>query len=471
MKTIIYTTKSIDVKTNTDSKILIIIGETIRNARNNNADCIILNDFYPAILKKEKNFAHLKEIIIPIKITPITCLFTFGLRSLLKGQIKIEKKLYSNIYSENFEHYITLSVHPRKNRLDQRDFYPPDWTSLKLLQEIDKLKIKYVSLRWPEQILSNAPLSDVDLLVDDEDAIKLRALLESHIGTKAVDIHTVHGGEPGRGDQMAYFPPHIAKQILENRILLSEQGGQVPNLNDQFRSLAYHAVFNKGVESGLSPTPKKPAQGKIFEELKRLQKYTNIRTNLSLPELLSFLKAENWMPPLDMVVRKSHKNKWLRIAFDLNKDLDAGLNYSYFAVFIRKKAKDWNISERLECRIENDGFKIIASAELDPKQVEVAASQIRGGNWSAGLWPISGGPPFKILLIEDKKQIKPTRSQKRGSPSVHNARIFEKNKWRNFFNSENLPHEQSNILHTSDSNQETIEYLNLLFPDWVEKLR
>ena len=49
---------------------------------------------------------------------------------------------------------------------------------------------------------------------------------------------------------IAYYPPHLASQILKTRRRL-ECGVWVPSPREYFLSLTYHALFHKGFNAGL----------------------------------------------------------------------------------------------------------------------------------------------------------------------------------------------------------------------------
>ena len=136
---------------------------------------------------------------------------------------------------------------------------PPTTDLGKVFQNLNDAGISYVVLRnWqelPEQYIVGDH-SDIDLLVDDQDverfieitraakmdADPMRPRFRIPIGKRklgrehvCVDLRRISDG---------YYPQAFAERILENRV--SEKCFYVPNPEDHYDSLLYHAVFHKG---------------------------------------------------------------------------------------------------------------------------------------------------------------------------------------------------------------------------------
>lgn len=474
MNTVIYTRTKRNVSKIWDKDTYkTIVGATRDEAKLNNADVAVFFDDYPYLLGKDKYFTHLKKVLIPMRPIPMLYLFLLGGRYIHRGLLCNKQVIIDEKITGKKQKFLSFDVMPKKNRMTQRDFYPADWSSMKMLQEIDKLGLSYVLMRWPNKVINNEPMNDLDILIADEDAPKLRRFLKNYIGTKPIDIHTVHGGEPGRGDHMAYFPPHIAEKVLKDRVKMSKNGGAVPCMQDQFNTLAYHAVINKGPKSGLSENHEdsRAQTSKMYKELNRLKTELKLDTPLTLNGLLNYIIHIDWLPPMDMIVKKSHNNKWLIKAMDINHDLTAGLKGSYFLFILRDVVNEWGIIEEFENILKEHKFRILHSKALTAEQKKRASSSIRGGNWSSGPWKKSGGYPCHIILIEDPHPEQPSKKQRKEMPGILNARIFLKRTWRRLFNERRPVEQRANFAHTSDNNHETIEYLEIIAPELIKKLK
>src|SRR5688572_4164903 len=68
-----------------------------------------------------------------------------------------------------------------------------------------------------------------------------------------------------------------------------------------------------------------------------------------------------------------------------------------------------------------EGFAVLETSVLDPEGARRAAARIRGGNWSGGPWPVSGGPPAIVIAAFD---CFPCMEHLAESPcAYHNVRI------------------------------------------------
>ena len=118
--------------------------------------------------------------------------------------------------------------------------------------------------------------------------------------------------------------------------------------------------------------------------------------------------------------------------------------------------------------IERHGFQIVEAFTFNPEQAERAARNIRGGNWTAGPWKHSGGPPAAAIVVYDSNPIRPSRRQRRRFPLVANARFMSKDAIRAAFN-EGLPESaHCNVIHSSDTDHEAIDYLRIIAPERVD---
>ena len=472
MNTIIYSKANNGETIWQQSDRLTVIGASAGEAKNNNASRAILSWFYPIILRRERYFGHLKEVWLPLRFLPILVALICGLRHLMKGGLKINRIEKSDMPTGLLKYYIVVTCHSKKSNGTQRDFYPPYWSALDLLTRMDKANIKYLLLRWPLKVLADTPMEHIDILISNEGAPVMREMLAKHVGIKSVDLYTVNGSEVGRRTYVAYFPPVMAEALLSTRQPLSKTCGFIPSDSDQFKCLAYHAVFEEWTKSGLQVDvdERNSKNGEFYDELKRLRDHSSIACGLSLMELVDYLRAENWLPPMDMIVTKSYRKRWLRDVFDISDNVQADLKNSYFVFILRDVIKGWDELDELREMIENDGFSIMIDRPLSTEERSRVELGSRGGNWSAGPWQSEGGKPYHLMLVSDSCPLEVSRSQKTKTPAVINARILRKGHWRRALNERRAESDRANFIHTSDNNRDTIDYLNLIDPSLIETL-
>src|SRR5690554_1025291 len=123
---------------------------------------------------------------------------------------------------------------------------------MRFLEILNKRKVEYVLLRWWENLPEIPEGEDLDILVRDEHRDLMKDLVtfrDNGTGHKC-DIYTLTGSNFGSHRGLPYFQFNLAKTLLQTRILY--RGAYVPSPQSYFASLAYHAVFHKGLGSGLS---------------------------------------------------------------------------------------------------------------------------------------------------------------------------------------------------------------------------
>lgn len=106
-------------------------------------------------------------------------------------------------------------------------------------------RVRYVVPRWFENLPHLSRGEDIDLLVYDEDEPRVRRLLRPKslpqrlFGASRIkcDVKTVSSG---------YYPKQASMRMID-RASLHPSGARVPNAEDYFYSLAYHALYHKGM--------------------------------------------------------------------------------------------------------------------------------------------------------------------------------------------------------------------------------
>ena len=330
-----------------------------------------------------------------------------------------------------------------------RKYSPRSFLSLLTLK-----KINYVLLRWPEKIIRNDNLTDVDILVADESTI----LIEKYIvrnpftGGIRLDIFSTSGMPGYNYKNMAYFPPHVANQILKTAII-SEQNIKLPSPINYYKSLLFHLVYHKSKvlfnhkdSSSFNSIDLEinPENSKHLKEAQNTINKPPLKEPITLRKIHQYLKNSKWSPPLDMLLKLSINNYVLtEIASSFKKSFD--IREGLIVFIIRDNPLREEVINYVISNLPKYNFKLLSNNYLTSKQVKVVSAQFRGGNWGGGSFTNKqGGSPYYYLIVLDKKPTSPPRSIKNQHPLLesYNAFIF-KNAIRNKFN--------SNIIHSSDS--------------------
>ena len=327
-------------------------------------------------------------------------------------------------------------------------------------------------LRWFETLPHVAGGEDLDLLVADQSLPAVRGVprQRARLAGRRPLLRVRAPGADYR--KLPYYPPVFGGTTAQPRQV--HRGlFRVPCPQDHFLSLAYHAVYHKGLASGLAANrDSKPVTTNAEHDYARILQHLTDRLGIdvaiTLADLDEYLDSQGWRPPHDMLVRLARKNKWLRT---LVKRAADGETESGLAVFLlRREALHRGGVTRAEKLIADHGFQIVETILLEPSRIETVARSLRGGNWGAGPWPVSGGPPVAAIVVHDPAPIRPTRRQQRKFPLLTNARLLKKEEIRDAFNANRPPNEHCNVIHSSDNDREARDYLRIVSPATCEAI-
>jgi hypothetical protein len=354
-----------------------------------------------------------------------------------------------------------------------RRFIPHRLGVPEFFRHLQQHDVQYTVLRWFESLPDVAPGEDIDLLVADRDLESVRALLDAGPGIQPVDLYSVTGLPGADFQRMPYYPPHVAEEMLTHTVM--HHGlYRIPAQREHFLSLSYHALYHKGVSSGLPvEATKKPAVGfsdhDYLAALRRLAAQAGFTTPITLHDLDSLLDSAGWRPPHDMLVRLSRRNRWVRSL--LTKPESMSDSDDRLAVFLlREEALRRGGVERAAEMLRQRGLQIIATQEFESEQPMRIARTIRGGNWGRGPWPVSGGLPVAAIVVYDPAPVAPNRRQRRQFPFLANARLLCKEKLRACFNEDYPADQHCNVIHSSDNGREALDYLRITMPYRVEEV-
>lgn len=175
-------------------------------------------------------------------------------------------------------------------------------------------RVEYAVLRWFEELPRVRPGGDVDLLVSDSTMGSISDLFERKNGKVACDVYSASGLPPYTYCRGPYLPPDKARELL-NRAIWVDELYRVPSLEDHFLSLAYHAVYHKGLLSGLPtvtrgltsrPNPKHDYAG----ALRRLAQQLDLDVPITMEGLAELLEGRDWRPPPQTAARQRECDPW-----------------------------------------------------------------------------------------------------------------------------------------------------------------
>lgn len=345
-----------------------------------------------------------------------------------------------------------------------------------LFRQFDKEGVRYVVLRWFDALPEIEPSEDVDMLIEDASLPKALQIMQALPGIQPSDVYSETGLTRSDYCGVAYYPPAVARRILDGAIRHKDLCF-VPNPSDYFHSLAYHAVYHKGVRSGLPRgetglQPKGEPGHDYTGILQSMATDLGIDVEISLEGLHAYLQENGWGPAPDLLARLAAacpRNRWLQL---LAKRLTPEIQDQGLSVFVlRQEAVRRGYQDTMLKMIEQSGFKILAVKALSPAEVQYAAARSRGGNWSIGPYSFSGGPPAVAVVAYDPNPIPPNRKQRRKYPLRTNARIFIKDEIRDFVQAESPRAEQFNALHSSDHAAEAWHLIETMAPEMMEEIR
>jgi len=369
-----------------------------------------------------------------------------------------------------------------KARRSARRFLDRGETPGGFFKSLDASRCRYVVLRWFDGLPELEPGEDIDILVDDEDVEKVRSLLRPKplsakiLGRKSLvrcDVYSVSGGAGSSYKGVAYYPPHLARGILE-RAVRHASGAMVPCDRDHFYSLAFHALYHKGLRSGLPvSTPGVPRELSPEHDytgvLQRLADKAGIATEIEMDALDGELARAGWRPPIDFMERVLPGDPWIKSRVLAERRRHPTIDG--LAVFIlRERALDRaGAIEDISELLSNDGFNILAVNPLSGALRDRCEHEIRGGNWGRGPWATSGGRPAVAIAALDVFPVPPGKHLRAHHPGADNERVFAiKNRIRDWANETLSAERKCNVIHSSDNAAEAASHIDLLFPETRE---
>ena len=455
-------------KSGNDKLYLDVAGNTFETFVRTGADTIVFSTKSAVLLWIFDTYSQAKDLLIPVKMGPVSIFIAFvsiakqtskqNLQAISIVKIGVEGRTRKYIHVRVLNRKTAYS-HPAAHISRNLDY-------MDLFNMLEEKNHRYVVLRWFEEPNKLMTSKDIDLLVDDEAVADIRAFSSQLPGTLSIDLHTIIGLSRVHPNNMDYYPIQLASEILNNRRKFQNKFF-VPDEETYFKSLAYHALYHKGSDSGIPSETKgvvvnespKHDYVKIFHDLSVKAGFIG---PITMEALDSYLRKQGWQPPKDALRKLSNKNDWVKKRF-FGKSATKR-DFSLCVFVIRDRAVEDGYIETIKHGITSGGFTILSQRMLSPEDSAIKAASIRGGDWGSNAYPISGGGPRMILATIDLLPRQLTERLKQTSPWLDNSRItYLKNRLREIVNGGIDESKRYSMLHSSDNTEEALEYLEEFF--------
>lgn len=342
---------------------------------------------------------------------------------------------------------------------------------------LNKEQIRYIILRWFEDLPNIRKGEDIDLLVYDDDLVKISKYVSPYRESNSTpcDIYSISGmtGSDYRG--LPYYPKHCAEEMLTERILWHNKYF-VPNPKHYLLAMAYHVVYHKAEASGLllkiRPDNRRLINNnKYTKVLRTLTSQLGINIELTWIGLQKFLNENGWTPELSLLKGLAEKSKWLENLYYLNVH-DKENTGEIMAFIIREWAHENNLTDWIIKWLENHGLNLLYIYELNEELKEKATHNLRGGKWGSARWREYGGSgkPAVLVITYDFNPIPLDKKYQKDYPYVSNGKFLLKMKLREELNKDQPPNKKRSVLHSSDNTLEALEFINTLYPEEISKI-
>jgi len=448
-----------------------VVAQRRNVVRENNADVLVLGSGAALGTLRFRNLRHARFVALCGRISPglLVAMVACWCHVLL-GRLSVPQRV--SLESDG-QRLLVFAVKRQSLPSGARHYVPHALGLTGFLRRLETNRLRHVVLRWFESLPELHAGEDLDLLVDDEHLTGLLELLESGPGVQPCDVYSETGLPRSDFRKMPYFPPRLAKELLDGAVLQNELC-RVPSPNHHLLSMIYHAVYHKGPASGIPDTSSKlrsrsTADHDYSSILANLAQRLGTTLEVTRTGLDAFLTENAWRPPRDMLLRLGKRNRWVRES--LHAEPEGPEDRGLVTFVLRREAMQRGGLDKLVPMLESSGFCVLKIKVLADAELRQVANNIRGGNWGRGPWSISGGPPAAIVVAYDPQPQPLSRKQRKKFPLATNARVLEKGRIRDMFN-EGLPVElHCNALHSSDNGREAWEYVALSMPEAEAEIR
>jgi hypothetical protein len=435
----------------------------------NNADLLILREPFVHRLWTVRNVSHVRYVAVDVRSGPASAEAAAALTV-----ARLARRLEPlGRFSCGSERFVVVRA-PGRRPPRPRQYLSPILGVEGFIRRVEDAGLDYAALRWFEGLPRLEPGEDLDLLVADQHLDKMQALLAEEPGTIPVDLYSETGLTGADYQGVAYYPPPLARSLLE-RTVRHDSGCRVPSGEDHLRSLAYHAVYHKGIRSGLPSS----LTGERVEDpehdydaaLQALSRAVNVELGSTLEAVDDYLEREGWRPPLDTLRRLAVSNPWIERRFQLGEEA-APDGPQVAAFFLREQAAAVVTTQEVLGVLDHLGFDVLVVRDLDEASKQRCAAHARGGNWGRGPFARSGGDPATVIVALHHGPRPPGPALRAAYPRLSNLDVLlAKRRVRDLVAARLEPSQQFNAMHSADTDSEAWEYIDLALPGEAAALR
>lgn len=238
----------------------------------------------------------------------------------------------------------------------------------------------------------------------------------------------------------------------------------MPSPHPYFASLAYHAVFHKGIGSGLAGFESNPTETEheYPSILAGQAKELGLQIDITVQDLYQWLEEQDFAPAEDTLTKLVEIKPELAI---LQKPLFSDVRGGELLVYvIRERLVKDGLLDDFKVFLEDQfGFDIIDLKMLKAKEKVACASRIRGGKWDQGPYKYSGGEPVALLSVFDSNPKPLNEEDMKNQPRMTNQNnLYAKYQYRDRVNGMGSKKHNYNGVHSSDNEQDALFYISLL---------
>jgi len=161
-----------------------------------------------------------------------------------------------------------------------------------------------------------------------------------------------------------------------------------------------------------------------------------------------------WRPALDTLAKIAQWNEWVRLRYFSTKE---ELQLNLFAMILKSSAVEIQLDKVVIKEANKANYVIIENSIFNEDIKKDAIKRIRGGVWNDGLnnnKEVYKYHPSQIILLLDMEN--------RGEPGIRQFKEMLRKK---------VDKNKTSLIHTTDNDLETWDYINICLPNQEDKLR
>lgn len=354
----------------------------------------------------------------------------------------------------------------------QRVYLKNNLSHMHFLEQLNERKVEYVLLRWWENLPDYPEREDLNLLIKDEqrDLINDLVTIYDEEGMKC-DLYTVNGGKNGSRINVPVFSQNLSRDLFETSYLYN--GGYVPSPVPYFASVAYHALFHKGYNSGIPGFGMEPTKY-VYDYstfLKDFAREHGIEVEITVKGLFHWLKERGYAPAADTLTKLADIRPEISI---LEPPLSSDVRGGEILVFVvRQRLLDEVLLDDFQKYLEEEyNFDVLDVKIFSESEKETCTNQIRGGKWDKGPWKETGGPPVALVIAFDYHPVPLTETEQAIHTRTTNYRTVQaKYGYRDRLNKINKKRDNYNGLHSGDNELDAWFYISLLGDAYTQEIK